>query len=217
MIDLESILKRLSTLEEEVAELKLQRVRQPKISRKEREIKWLNSRSTATPATTPDTTSATKATTTLSFDMFVKEYLHIKYIESIREDVCRVMFNESMIRAMEVCLEQLWKHITREKLPLSVFENKYINIYKKEDTNMWCEIEENDICSIWRQVHNILIQIFQDWMQSHETRIEEDDSFYESIYVPRLHKVMSAKYKVQDLERSIYTTLREGYALKNIE
>ena len=211
MIDLESILKRLSALEEEVAELRLQRVRQPKISRKEREIKWLNSRSDVA------TSNSTPAITPLSFDMFVKEYLHIKYIESIREDVCRVMFNESMIRAMEVCLEQLWKHITREKLPLSVFENKYINIYKKEDTNTWCEIEENDICSIWRQVHNILIQIFQDWMQSHETRIEEDDSFYESIYVPRLHKVMSAKYKVQDLERSIYTTLREGYALKNIE
>ena len=213
MIDLESILKRLSALEEEVAELRLQRVRQPKISRKEREIKWLNSRSAIAPATA----ATAPAATPMSFDMFVKEYLHIKYIESIREDVCRVMFNESMIRAMEVCLEQLWKHITREKLPLSVFENKYINIYKKEDTNTWCEIEEDDICSIWRQVHNILIQIFQDWMQSHETRIEEDDSFYESIYVPRLHKVMSAKYKVQDLERSIYTTLREGYALKNIE
>ena len=213
MIDLESILKRLSALEEEVAELRLQRVRQPKISRKEREIKWLNSRSAIAPATA----ATAPAATPMSFDMFVKEYLHIKYIESIREDVCRVMFNESMIRAMEVCLEQLWKHITREKLPLSVFENKYINIYKKEDTNTWCEIEEDDICSIWRQVHNILIQIFQDWMQSHETRIEEDDSFYESIYVPRLHKVMSAKYKVQDLERSIYTTLREGYAFKHID
>ena len=57
-------------------------------------------------------------------------------------------------------------------------------------------------------IHNILIQLFHNWTEKHQSRIDHDDTFYESIYVPRLHKIMNCKARPHELQKWLYYELR---------
>ena len=97
--------------------------------------------------------------------------------------------------------------IDRNVLPIDTIPNKHHSVYKKHN-HVWREMDEKDLTSMWRYIHNILIQLFHNWTEKHQSRIDHDDTFYESIYVPRLHKIMNCKARPHELQKWLYYELR---------
>lgn len=142
------------------------------------------------------------------FDMYIKEHIHIKYFECKREEILSMMFKEDMLYVMKQCLLYFLETVERSILPIDTVPNKHHCVYKKHN-HVWREMEEKDLSSMWRYIHNILIQFFQDWTKQHQLRIDQDDTFYESIFVPRLHKIMNCRAKPYEIQKWLYYELRE--------
>ena len=145
--------------------------------------------------------------TNKEFDMYIKEYIHIKHFVSKRDEIVLMMFKEEILCVIKWCLLYFLKTIDRSILPIDTVPNKHHCVYKKQN-DVWREMEEKDFSCIWRYIHNILIQFFQDWTEQHQFRIDQDDTFYESIFVPRLHKVMNCKAKPYEIQKWLYYELR---------
>jgi hypothetical protein len=141
------------------------------------------------------------------FDMYIKEHIHMKHFAAKQEDIISMMFKEDMLCVMKQCLVYFMDAVDRSILPIDTVPNKHHCVYKKQN-QVWRKMEENDLTCMWRYIHNILIQLFQDWTEQHQLRIDHDDSFYESIFVPRLHKIMNCKSKPYELQKWLYYELR---------
>lgn len=105
-------------------------------------------------------------------------------------------------------LEYLLPTNKSRELPIQCFIHKPNILYVKQNET-WNELDVKLMKDIIRNIHNFILVLFKKWREDNKMRIDENNMFYNSIYVPRLNQVMKLNCNEKQIMISLYKRLAQ--------
>ena len=122
----------------------------------------------------------------------------------------------SLQNALLKIVRSIFQHYEKSELSIQCFDNKMNILYilsqqpcKKENKRSWKQMTSNDIDEHIRMLHNTILFAFTKWRKEHKDEIESDNVFHDSLFVPRLNKIMNLKITHKQFKTMMFDILHQ--------